>query len=259
MRTEVNPMDHLKGKVIVNFGDSIFGNKRPPHDISTALAEVTGATVHNLGFGGCRMSCHVREWAAFSMYRIADAITTRDFSIQDAVDVEAKSKDVTDEMPIYFLESRALLKSLDFNQVDIVTIAYGSNDYTARKKIDNPENPFDVDTFQGALRYSIKTLHQTYPHLKIFVCSPTYRFWVNDNLELIDDSDTRVYNGHKMDDFIEATKQVAKEYHVKFIDNYYELGINKFSRTYYFDGKDGSHHNPRGARLIAEHMASELF
>jgi hypothetical protein len=48
----------LAGKTIVNFGDSIFGKRRPPNDISTEIARLTGATVHNCGFGGCRMSAH---------------------------------------------------------------------------------------------------------------------------------------------------------------------------------------------------------
>ena len=31
----------LNGKVIVNFGDSIFGNFRAPEDISSYIAEIT--------------------------------------------------------------------------------------------------------------------------------------------------------------------------------------------------------------------------
>ena len=44
-----------------------------------------------------------------------------------------------------------------------------------------------------------------------------------------------------------------------FIDNYYELCINKFNRGYYFPTTDGTHHNVLGAKLMAEHIASKLF
>ena len=103
-------------KTIVNFGDSIFGNKRPPNDISTALANLTGATVYNLGFGGCRMAKHNNNWDAFSMYRLAYAIANNDFSIQDAVDISSVSG-----MPSYFEETRMLLKNIDWNKVDIIS------------------------------------------------------------------------------------------------------------------------------------------
>ena len=242
----------LYGKVIANFGDSIFGNKRPPKDISTALAEITGATVYNLGFGGCRMGAHTRsEYDAFSMYRLAEAIADGDFSVQDAVNVSAVS-----DMPSYFTATRDLLKGIDWSKVDIVTIAYGTNDFTGGNTLDTTENFGD---YAYALRYSIETLLTAYPHLKIFVCGQTYRFWFNDAGEYAYDSDTYTYKGHKLTDFVAKTAEVCKEYHLPFIDNYDGLGINRFNRTEYFPAGDGTHHNVAGARLIAEHMAMELF
>ena len=62
-----------------------------------------------------------------------------------------------------------------------------------------------------------------------------------------------------MADYIELLKNISKAYHVKFIDNYYELGIDKFNRTNWFPVGDGTHHNVKGARLIAEHMANVMF
>ena len=245
---------YLKNKVIVNFGDSIFGNKRPPDDISTALSNITGAVVYNCGFGGCRMSRHLENWDAFSMYNIATAITTRNFSYQDSIDVDS-----VEGMPEYFKESRELLKEIDFNKVDIITIAYGTNDYTSGRKLTNPDDPKDITTFTGAMRYSIETIAECYPHIKIFICTPTYRFWEDEEGNLRSDSNTELCGTSVLPDFVKATKDVAKEYHLKCIDNYFELGINKFNRKHYFPEKDGTHHNVLGAKLIAEHIASELF
>lgn len=259
IREEALPWDTVRertrplyGKVIANFGDSIFGNKRPPNDISTALADITGATVYNLGFGGCRMGAHYRsEYDAFSMYRLAEAIAGGDFSVQDAVDVSSVS-----DMPSYFTETRDLLKSIDWDKVDIVTIAYGTNDFTGGNTLDDAENFGD---YAYSLRYSIETLLTAYPHLKIFVCGQTYRFWFNDSGEFDYDSDTYTYKDHKLTDFVAKTAEVCAEYHLPFIDNYDGLGINKFNRGQYFPADDGTHHNAAGARLIAEHMARELF
>lgn len=243
----------LYGKTIANFGDSVFGNKRPPNDISTALADITGATVYNLGFGGCRMSQHNANWDAFSMYRLADAIATGDFSIQNAVDVDNVSG-----MPSYFKETRTLLESIDFSEVDIITIAYGTNDFTASVALDNANNPKDTTTFCGALRYSLETILTAYPQLHIFVCTPTWRFWL-DNGTFLYDSDTHEINGKLLTDFVESVKTVSNAYHVKSIDNYYDLGINQYNRSHWFPTGDGTHHNKDGGVLIAQHMATELF
>jgi lysophospholipase L1-like esterase len=242
------------GKTIVNFGDSIFGNKQPPNDVSTALANVTGATVHNCGFDGCRMASHNDSWDAFSMYRLAYAIANNDYALQDAVDVPNVSG-----MPAYFADTRTLLKSIDWSKVDIITIAYGTNDWTAGKTLDNEVDALDTNTFCGALRYSLETIIAAYPHIKIFVCGQTYRFWMDDGGNFVEDSDTKVINDVKLTDFAESTEAVSKAYHVPFIDNYDSLGINKINRGYYFPVNDGTHHNALGAKLLAEHIAHELF
>lgn len=247
----------LNGKVIVNFGDSIFGLVRPPMDISTKLSELTGATVHNCGFAGARMASHWNEyWTRFSMFSLADAIAANDYSSQE----EALIGDDMPEKPSHFSETLALLKSIDFNEVDIVTIAYGTNDYTGNNQIDNADNSHDTSAFAGALRYSIETLLTAYPHLKIVVCSQTWRFWMDASGVFTEDSDTRTNeNGVKLTEFVEKTESVAKEYHLPYIDNYYATGFNKFNRSVYFSETDGTHPLTVGLHVIAANMAKELY
>lgn len=242
----------LKGKTIVNFGDSVFGNARPPQDVSTFLANLTGATVHNCAFGGCRMAQHVGHWDAFSMYRLADAVATGDYSLQDdALNYDDRTSYA--EVPL------TLLKSIDFNTVDIVTIAYGTNDWSGTNRLDKNDDLYDTEYFGGALRYSIERLLGAYPNLKIFVLCPTYRFWMNENGEFVEDSDTKLSNARTLLEYVELSRTIAKNYHIPFIDNYYELGINKFNRSHYFPSTDGTHHDKEGRVLLAEHIASKLF
>jgi len=260
----VDQRDKLKGKTIVNFGDSIFGNYRYPNDISTEISRLTDATVHNCGFGGCRMAKHtIANFDAFSMKSLVSAIVSNDFSIQDAAIESGKIAETegTGKLPSYFENTLALLKSIDFTDVDIITIAYGTNDFAGNIVIDDETNLYNTDCFAGALRYSIETLLNTYPHLKIFICSQTYRFWADkeNDYAFINDSDTRTRNDGKMlTDFVEKTKEVAVEYRLPYIDNYYSLGMNKFNRSIYFSKTDGTHPLLTGRRLIAEHIASNL-
>ena len=249
----INP---LSGKVIVNFGDSIFGMTKAPQDISTKLAELTDATVHNCGFSGCRMGKHPdANYDAFSMYRIADAITSRDFSLQ-----EQELANTSPRLPLHstIRESYDVLKEIDFNGVDIITIAYGTNDFAGALALDNEGNPYDTGSTAGALRYSIEKILGTYPHCRIFICAPTYRFWT-ENDQFTEDSDTYTVSGKKLTEFVEREREVAKAYHLPFIDNYYEIGINKHNRGYYFPSNDSTHQNQAGRDLIAKHMAQKLF
>ena len=251
LTSELDNVHYLKEKVIVNFGDSIFGNSKYPYDISTMLAEITGATVHNCGFGGCRMATHSTGYNDFSMYSLANAIVAGDFSVQEASASSVSIQNVADRV--------ALLKTLDFNNVDIITIAYGTNDFTGGKPLDSETNVLDTTTFGGALRYSIETLLTAFPHLKIFVCTPTWRFWLTDGAyDYNSDTYTNSMN-NKLTDFVEKTKEICKEYHIPCIDNYYELGFNKFNRSRYFSATDGTHPIKEGRRLMAEHIAKYLF
>ena len=242
----------LAGKKIVNFGDSIFGNARPPKDVSTFLAKKTGAEVLNCAFGGCRMSSHTGHWDCFSMYRLADAIANNDYSLQeDALNY--------DDRVSYAEEPLALIKSTDFSTVDIVTISYCTNDFTGGNKIDNEENPLDTTTLGGALRYSIEKLLTAYPNLKIFILSATYRFWKDDNDEFTEDSNTYLNkHGKTLIEYNAKLAEVASEYNLPFVDNY-NIGIGKFNRYQYFPVTDGTHHNETGRRLIASHLAKELY
>ena len=249
----------LHGKVIVNFGDSIFGLARPPYDISTVIANRTKATVHNCGFGGCCMAKHpTTSYDAFSMYRLATAIANNDFALQDA-NASASG------MPSYFVETLNLLKSIDFSKVDIVTISYGTNDFTAANPVDSANYPRNNGIFAGALRNSIETLQTAYPNLRIFLLTPCYRFWSDENGDFLSDvtdkAFTQSWDGstkQKLGDFATKIKEVAQEYFLPVIDNY-NVGIGKFNRKQYFPSNDSTHHNQAGRNLLGEFIAKQLY
>jgi len=254
LSNQVENTTQLKGKTIVNFGDSIFGNFRPPEDISTELARLTGATVYNCGFGGCRMGKHsLTNYDAFGMAKIATAITSSDFSVQDAAIADTEA---SESLPSYFADTLALLKTIDFNDVDVITIAYGTNDFMGGVAIDIEQN---TDSFGGALRYTIETILAAFPHIRIFACGQTYRFWMDESGVFTEDSDIKTRSdGKKLTDFVVKTEEIAKAYHLPFINNY-DIGMNKFNRSQYFTATDGTHPNINGRHLIATHMAKELF
>ena len=246
----------LAGKTIVCFGDSITGQgSGQGTDISTYLAQITGATVHNIGYGGCRMTTYMphEQWDAFSMYRLAEAVAKNDYSYQLAA---FSFDDGYSKHSYYFRDHYEKLISIDFNDVDIITIAYGTNDLTAGRLAPNADYTYD---FVSALKYSIEQIQSAYPHINIYLCTPIYRAWLNDDKSVAEDSSTKVFKNYKLTDYVQAIKDVGAEYNLPVIDLYYELGINKQNRLKYFDVNDGTHPNAYGRYHMAKYMAENFF
>ena len=248
----------LSEKTIVNFGDSIFGNTQGELSVSNAIAKRTGATVINSGFGGSRISEHREGWDAFSLYRLADEIVKDESDVTKWELQEAALALNVSGMPSYYRNHLDTLKSIDFNEVEYITIAGGTNDFTARVPLDNPDDKYDVVSFAGSMRYSLEKIMTKYQHIKILLCTPIYRFWIDTSGNFIEDSDTRVYD-NTLPEFVEQTKMVAKEYHVPYVDNYYGLGINKFNKELYFDGDDTTHPNYIGNDKLGSRIGNYLI
>lgn len=240
--------DPLRGKTIVCFGDSLFGRDRGDDSAPAIIAERTGATVYNAGFGGCRMSVHPTfGYSAFSMWALAESIAENDWTEQ-----EAQASSGSDSFP----EQLALLKNIDFNDADIVIIHYGTNDFTAGGgvPIDNPADPYDCATLCGALRYSVEKLTDAYPHLQIHVSLPVYRFWTEDGA--VQYAEDYVRHNRTLPDFNEALRKTAAEYNLPVIDGYNGMGVNRDNAAAYLS--DGTHLNADGRRLFGEYIADCL-
>lgn len=254
--TETGPIA-LKGKTILNFGDSIFGNYKAPNDISSYLAQATQATVYNVAFGGCRMSVHsIEQYHAFSMYALANAIARNDWTVQEAA---MARQDWTPHNT--YAGHLKTLQSIDFNQVDIITIAYGTNDFAGKAPLDNPNDPYDTATFGGALRYSIETISKAYPNIKIVICTPIYRFWIDkeNNNAFLYDSEQYTVENTKLTDFVNLCKSVADRYDLLCIDNYSGSGLCYDNRSECFPETSGVHPNQTGLQMIAAYMAEVLL
>lgn len=247
------PLSPIDGKTVVCFGDSIIGMHRGDDSVPAYISAETGAIVHNAGFGGCRMAEHPSfGYGAFSMWALAKAVTSGDWTEQD-IQAAAGSK--------YFPEQLASLKAIDFSTVDMAVIHYGTNDFTAgnRVPIDNDAAPYDCSTMCGALRYSIEALLGKYPYLRIFISLPCYRFWTDENGNTIYPDSYTNKLGYLLQEYVESLICVAKEYNLPVIDSYHDLGINKVNAKAFLE--DGTHHNAAGrerlGRLIGAHLAAQ--
>ena len=237
-----------KKRTVVCFGDSIIGMCRDETSVTNNLSRVTGAEVYNVGFGGCRMSDHPSTgYAEFSMWALAKAISDGSWSAQEQAASQGSE---------YFSEQLAILKDISFDQVDDVIIHYGTNDFGGSVPIGYDSDSSDHATLCGALRFSIETLRQAYPQLKIYISLPVYRFWVED--------DTIIYAetyknkcGDTLPDAVHAIRKVAEEYDLPVIDGYLGLGVGSENAEMFL--MDGTHLNEEGRRLLGELMGEVLL
>ena len=234
----------LAGQKVVIFGDSIIGMSRDQTSVPAYAAEYTGAEVYNVGFGGCRMAVHpTAGYAAFSMWALADAVASGDYSLQDE-----QAPNGSD----YFPEQLALLKSINFNDVDMIVIHYGTNDFAANVTINNTSDDDDTATLCGALRYSLRKLMTAFPKIRIFVSVPIYRKWDSTGAETYTNS-----NGKKLIDFCEALAGVASEFNLPVIDGYKALGVNTINDAAF--SSDGTHLNQHGRRAFGDLIGGKLI
>lgn len=234
----------LSGRKVVVFGDSIMGMVRDQTSVPAYAAAYTGAKVYNAGFGGCRMSVHPSSgYAAFSMWALAEAVTTGVWTTQDAQASSGQD---------YFAEQLSTLKGIDFNSVDVAVIHYGTNDFAANVVVDDATDDAKTTTVCGALRYSIRKLLTAYPKLKIYISLPLYRIWDGVGAETHTNS-----LGKKLSEYNAAIEAVAAEFNLPVIDGYKRLGINALNDSAY--SIDGTHLSDYGRRAFGELIGGNLL
>lgn len=240
---------------VLNLGDSIFGINPICFDISSIAQEKTGYRFANCGFGGSQASSYLDEesqFYSFSFWKIADAIESGDFSEQIA---SAEEIYTNGDASILYQNRIDILTSVDFSELKLITIGYGTNDFSKSVALDNPENIKDVKTYCGALRYGIEKLLTKYPGIQICLFSPPVKRLGNNNESSSDTTPNS--SGKYIKDFCDAMKSVADEYHIPYFDHYSNMGINDYNWKAYY--RDGTHLTyDKGAYMFGAKVASEI-
>lgn len=236
---------------LVILGDSIMGKEREDQTIPSVIEKVTGLTVFNGAFGGsCACSNNFENRYSFhedslNLCRLQDAIVHQDFGVQLA--------DLPNNpyQSAYFPEVLQGLSEIDFSRVKVLLIEHGTNDYTAGRKLDNPDNPKDSYTFGGALRLSISNIQKAYPNLKIILVSPKF-CWIPGYKDC-----TKQDFGHgTMQAYVDLEKKIAEDYGLDLIDVFDNTGFNADNIREYTE--DGLHLNEDGRTIYGTYIGKQL-
>lgn len=242
------PKSKYEGKTLVCFGDSITNM-----GYTDAIISDTGINAINVGMSSARYaySDDSNEYVnAFALHNIIDSLVSGEWTIPNKIIGVSGYETQADKL--------AVLKTIDFNAVDFVSFAYGTNDYASATPLTNTENLYDKNTVTGALRYAIKTLLTKYPHLRIIVSLPIYRFFTS-NGTITSDGDTQNYGGGTLKEYCEAIKEAVTAEHIPYVDLYNNGGINAYNRLNYFNITDGTHPTEKGLSVIGHQIASGVL
>lgn len=234
-----------RAQKLVCFGDSITEFSNYPDRIASRLGFKSAV---NVGFAGERMGQHPdANHDKFSMYQLAEAIRTGNFSAQTAAAAALADPEHSATL--------ARLVAINWSEVATVTIFYGTNDFDGDLPIGTSTDTTGA-TFRGAIKLSIERLLTAYPHLELVFVTPMWRQRqaAGDNKDA-----TNFPNdiGEYLVEYVDAELDQAALYQIPALDLYRSCGINLQTHAVYLD--DGLHARTEpGNELIAKRISAFL-
>lgn len=227
---------------------------RDEDGFANQLALMTNATVYNGGIAYVPLAAKNLEFTesdepldAFSLPYVADSICSGDFAHMETIQKIYRSDAPATEAAIQ------TLKTVDYNNLDIICIFYDYTDYTSLRAIENNTDDDSIVTWNGALRYAVRKIQQTYPYIRIMVMTPYYN---TASFEDGTDYDPSIMNlgSGALPNYVQHQANTCADLSISVIDNYYG-SINVENYQEYLDSV---HPNAAGAKLLAKRLADAL-
>ena len=234
---------------ILCLGNNPFSDDRGDTGLAAQIGSKTNATVYDCAFpdssAACKYPMYNPEYTKdhFNLYYVVECFRNNEFT--------AISSIANDEADPRYAETVEVMKTVDMDKVDIIVIMYDSTDYNMGTPSDNPDNPYDVTAFTGGLRTAINNIKSTWPYIRIFVMSPTYAQYADEDGTLHNGTTTDLGNG-TLNHYLVKEADAVMDCGVSFIDNYYGT-VNEDNYQDYM--KDHMRYNEAGREKLAERIA----
>ncbi|WP_029323126.1 SGNH/GDSL hydrolase family protein [Butyrivibrio sp. AE3004] len=152
----------------------------------------------------------------------------------------------------------AEMKKITPEKVDLYVIEYGANDYINGKDLFNPDNEFDVQTYNGALSVGISELKKASPNAKFIICGPSYCMWYNADGYAIGDSYTVSKGIGPLSEYSNTASNLANACGYDFMDSMYASQFDLKIETVDDYLSDGLHYNEKGRQVYAAVLAHRI-
>lgn len=237
---------------ILCLGNNPFADDKNIDNLAGRIASKTGSVVYDGSFpystAAIKYPTYNPEFTRdyFNLHYVVECLRTGDFTYME--------KFAGYEPDPRYAESTEILKKVDMEKVDILVMMYDSTDYLVCTPSDDPDSPFNLTAFTGGLRSGLQTIKATWPHIRIFLMSPTYGQYLDENGELHSGTTYDAGNG-TLYHYVVKESEVAMDCGVSFIDNF--LGtINEDNYEHYMT--DHIHYNDEGREKLAERISDVI-
>ncbi len=251
------PMDssRMEGHVddgvttILCLGNNPFSDERGKTGLAAKIAEKTNAVVYDCAFpnssAACKYPIYNPDYTKdhFNFYYVVECFRNNEFRAINSI--------AGSEVDPRYQEAVDVMQTVDMDKVDIIIVMYDSTDYNNGTPSDNPDNPYDVTAFTGGLRTTLDNITNTWPYIRVFVMSPTYAQYMDDEGNLHNGTRKDLGNG-TLNHYLVKQVEAAMDCGVSIIDNYYGT-INEDNYEEYM--LDHMHYNEKGRDKLAERIA----
>lgn len=215
---------------VIFFGDSVIAFSTTS-SIPDAFSGLTGAHTYNCGRGGS--SASMLQSAFPGIPSVIDSFLSEDLT------PFVNNFQIYTGMSDYFENS-------DENRQKCFIINLGLNDYFYGFPVKS-DDPYDPNTYTGALRMAIEKLQDAYPNAVIVLMTPNFTSLFNNGLQPLSDA------GDILPDYVAAVISICHEKNLPFYDSYNLLGINSSNYTEYL--MDDCHPNEATRYAMARGLA----
>lgn len=234
---------------ILCLGNNPFSDDRSETGLAAKIGEKTNAVVYDCSFpdssAACKYPVYNPEYTRdhFNFYYVVECFRNNEFTAINSI--------AGDEPDPRYQEAVDVMKTVDMETVDIIILMYDSTDYNIGTPSDNPDNAYDVTAFTGGLRTTLENIQNTWPYIRIFIMSPTYAQYMDEDGSLYNGTITDLGNG-TLYHYLLKEVDAAMDCGVSIIDNYFGT-INEDNYQEYMT--DHMHYNDAGREKLADRIS----
>lgn len=243
---------------VVILGNDTLVYQDGSSSIGDLLEEKIDGNVYNCGFKGSYLAAETKTMEAvadnpidaFGFFWLSNAIMTQDWSMQETALNHLPAEYDKQE----YQDTLSLLKSLDFNTIDLLLIYYDGHDYLAKHPMANPNDMYDVMTMEGSFTGSFERYPINLPHMQCIFVAPTFCYVIDENGNKEGCDIANLGHGNLPTCLTTLVIQ-TNTYEVSYLDNFYGIKINAETADQFLLD-DGITPNKEGREMIAERIAN---